>query len=242
MKDVQEFYDEQWSSAAVKGEENDFLVMMDSAIAYSYEQLGNVLGRTVLEIGSGSGRQMVYFAQQGAKLVTIDISTASLRAIRDLTLQHQFKNVQAYEMNAEKLDFPDNTFDFIYINSTMMHVDHQKVMKECRRVLKPQGKLVMVEPLLSNPLMVVYRLFSAYRKTKPKYMSVSEFNHWGKEFSSFSHREFYFWSLASLPLYKKNQERAMRISKRLEKIDTIILKVFPWLGRFCWVGVAGFKK
>jgi ubiquinone/menaquinone biosynthesis C-methylase UbiE len=48
---------------------------------------------------------------------------------------------------AEKLEFPDNTFDIVFSNEVMEHVkDDVQVMKEVLRVLKPGGKYVFFTP------------------------------------------------------------------------------------------------
>ena len=240
---VEQFYDGQWGSEARRKEANDTLLMFDSAIHSSYSLLGDVSGKKVLEIGAGSGQQMLFFSQQGAEVTAIDISKESVNFLHGLIRIHNLKKAYIHNMDAEEMSFPGNTFDIIYINSTMMHVNHEKVMKECQRVLKSEGKLVILEPLLYNPVMIIYRLFSAYRKTNPCYMSVGRFKKYKSLFSQFSHQEFYFWSLLSLPLFRRhNKSTAIRVSKKLEKIDALFFTLFPFLKPWCWVGVARYVK
>src|SRR5699024_12698595 len=50
------------------------------------------------------------------------------------------------EMDAEKMDFPDNTFDNVVSTCVFCSVpDPVKGLKEIRRVVKPEGKIVMLE-------------------------------------------------------------------------------------------------
>ncbi len=47
----------------------------------------------------------------------------------------------------EKLDFPDNFFDIVFQNEVLEHVkDDVQTLKECFRVLKPGGKLILFTP------------------------------------------------------------------------------------------------
>ena len=238
---TEEFYNQQWASAEKAAQARQILLMFDSAIKYSYELLGDLKGRKLLEIGCGMGDQLAYFASRGAEVVGIDVSQESLIFAQRM-LQEQKLTGKVLEMSAEKLEFKDNSFDLIYINSALMHVDHQKVLQECRRVLKKGRALIILEPLKYNPLMMVYRLFSPYRKTKPQYMSVGEFRMLAEEFWEYVHREFYFFSLLSLPLFRKYPAKALLVSKQLERVDSALGKVLPWLKRLYWVSVVRYGK
>ena len=241
---VQDFYEQQWGSTAEAREAGTILLMMERAIQYSYSLLGDLSGKKLLEIGAGAGHQAVYFAQHEAQVTAIDISAASLRSVQELALHHQLNNIQLQHQNAEQLTFPDHAFDLIYINSTLMHVDHEKVFRECSRVLKPGGKLVVVEPLRYNPFMIVYRLFSKYRHTHPRYMTVKEFLHFQSYFTSVHHQEFYFFSLLALPLFivMKKKGLAIRCMNFLETIDIVLGRLVPALRKAYWVGVARYEK
>ena len=241
---VQEFYDQQWHSPQKAEEANTILLMMDSAIQHSYSLLGDIRGKKLLEIGPGSGQQLLYFAQQGAQITAIDISDESVKSLERLIDHFGLKEVYVQKMNAEQMTFPENIFDIIFINSTLMHVDHNRVIQECSRILKPGGKLIIAEPLRYNPPMMVYRLFSPYRKTNPQYMSISEFTRLKKYFGTFHHQEFYFFALGALPFFRivKRKERAIKIMKKMERLDSLLARLFPFLTRFFWIGVIEYKK
>src|SRR5690625_5496538 len=54
-------------------------------------------------------------------------------------------------MDAEKIDFPDNTFDTVVSTCVFCSVpDPVKGLKEIRRVVKPEGKIVMLEHMRSE--------------------------------------------------------------------------------------------
>src|SRR5699024_12044622 len=54
-------------------------------------------------------------------------------------------------MDAEKMDFPDNTFDNVVSTCVFCSVtDPVKGLKEIRRVVKPEGKIVMLEHMRSE--------------------------------------------------------------------------------------------
>ena len=79
-------------------------------------------------------------------------------------------------MDAEHMTFRGSIFDIIYINSVLMHLNKEEVIKDCKRLLKPKGILVIIEPLNYNPIIVLHRLiFLMYKKTNPDYMTTKKF-------------------------------------------------------------------
>ena len=241
MSTVEEFYNRQWSSSSERREAILFLAMMKRAIRYSYRLLGKVNGKKMLEIGCGSGEQAAYFAHQGAQVTAIDISDMSLRHTRELALLEKV-SVQTMYMDAQNMTFHNNSFDFIYINSTLMHLNHDVVFEECKRVLKKGGKLVIVEPLDQNLILRLFRRFSVYRQMNPRYMNLPAFKKYASWFSLFTHREFYFISVMVLPIFTLFPFPGLGLWRISSVMDRALLRAFPELGPWCWVSVVEYQK
>jgi len=237
MTSVQEFYDQQWKSSG----EDMFSLAFREAIAKSYTFLGNLQGKKILEVGCGSGEQASHLAAQGAIVTVIDISAESLKAAQDLAKQKKVE-LTAVKMDAEQLEFPAESFDLIYINSTLMHVDQQKVLQECSRVLVKGGKLAVIEPLRYAPLVQIYRWFSSYKKMNPHYATLKMFNQGKKYFSEHTHQEFYLLSSALLPVFSLKNRWLHRGYDAVSTVDNFLLKIFPFLRHGCWVSVVKYTK
>lgn len=243
---VPDFYDQQWATAQGINDYNLFLIMFKSALQHSYSLLGNLSGKKLLEVGCGSGQQAVWFATQGARVTAIDVSDQSVQNTKQWAKQQRVK-LTALTMNAEQLPFSENTFDLVYLNSVLMHVDPERVLQECARVLKKGGKIVIVEPLQSNPLLRLYRRwFSSYATMNPRYLTLRQFKrfHSQLQFSQMQHREFYGLALAALPFYHlfSDKRKAQLLSSPLEKVDAALLQLLPPLRSWCWVTVVGYGK
>lgn len=241
MENVEEFYNRQWRAS----DKDVFAHAFQEAIAHSYFLLGDLKGKKLLEIGCGSGMQALYFAENGADVTVIDLSPESVRAVEKLAAKHgtsQKLALRARLMNAESLEFPPATFDAVYINSVMMHVDQQKVLRECARVLKPSGKLAIVEPLQYALFVQLYRLFSSYKKMSPHYATLRMFKEGRTHFSGFTHKEFYLFSSALLPLWYFRKNFLSSLYRSAARLDSFILRALPPLRRLCWVSVAGYEK
>ena len=60
-------------------------------------------------------------------------------------------------MDAEDLDFENNTFDYVVTNCVFCSVpDPVKGLKEIQRVMKPSGKLIMIEHVLSKIPLIAF--------------------------------------------------------------------------------------
>ena len=121
-----------------------------TTLAYSgadkiVKQLKEISGGKILDIGTGHGG-FIGFLKQALKssdsCVGIDLNEEELKkAEKEYGTIAKFK-----KMNAEKLDFPDRTFDIVSMASSLHHLERpEKVLKEMFRVVKPQGYLIIQE-------------------------------------------------------------------------------------------------
>jgi ubiquinone/menaquinone biosynthesis C-methylase UbiE len=98
----------------------------------------------VLEIGCGLGTDGAQFAKAGAHYTGIDLTDAAVdlarRRFELFNLRGSFRVA-----DAEKLDFPDNSFDLVYSHGVLHHTpDTQAAIREIHRVLRPGGRAVVM--------------------------------------------------------------------------------------------------
>ncbi|MBE2240894.1 MAG: methyltransferase domain-containing protein [Caldilineaceae bacterium] len=105
--------------------------------------LGNVSGRRILEVGCGGGQCSIAFARQGATAAGIDPSDAQLDHARQLAAQEGVA-VEFVRGAAEDLGyFADSAWDIVFSAYAFQYVaDMPAALRECARVLQPQGRLV----------------------------------------------------------------------------------------------------
>lgn len=108
----------------------------------------NMQGK-VLHIGVGTGMEIINFPP-GLNITGIDLSPKMLERALWRANQYQGK-INFSLMNAESLAFPDNTFDTIVTVCVFCTVPHPvQGLQECHRVLKPNGKILMFEHVMSK--------------------------------------------------------------------------------------------
>lgn len=215
------------------------------------KSLGDVRGKKIIELGCGLGEAAVYFAKKGAEVVATDISSGMCELVKKVAQKHgvTLSTAQAY---ADKMPFPDETFDIVYAANLLHHVDIEKAIIEAKRVLKPGGKFVSWDPLAHNPAINVYRRMAMGVRTEDEHpIKMSQLALFSKHFREVKFETFWFTTLfIFLKFYfidriNPNKERYWKkilvdhkklekLYNRLEKIDKVILKTLPFLKRYCW--------
>ena len=123
---------------------------------WALQHLPDLDGARVLDIGVGEGQSSVLLARSGAKVTGIDISSEALTRAHELAKRCGVKP-EFIHMAGEELRFPDASFDAILCISAYHHMDLQRATAEFVRVLRPNGRVVMIEPLATNPPAWLYR-------------------------------------------------------------------------------------
>ncbi len=123
----------------------------DDLDQYHFEKLHHLLrlvrfdgyrGRRVLEVGCGAGVDLARFARNGADVVGVDLSSSAIDLAR-ANFSQQGLTGEFRVANGEALPFSENSFDLVYAHGVVQYTaDPQRLVDECRRVLKPGGEAI----------------------------------------------------------------------------------------------------
>lgn len=119
-------------------------------------------GTVVLDVGAGTGDLSFAAASRGARVVAVDLSAGMLAVLVRRATGPQRARIQPVIGTAESLPLPDASVDRIVTGFTVRNVgDLQRAFAEFRRVLRPDGRAVVLE--LSHPPSAAFaRLYSLY--------------------------------------------------------------------------------
>jgi phosphatidylethanolamine/phosphatidyl-N-methylethanolamine N-methyltransferase len=105
----------------------------------------NKIGGRVLEVGIGTGISLPLYAPH-IRIFGTDISEAMLRKAKARVAELRLKNVEGLAvMDAEKLEFPDNSFDVVMAQYVVTAVPNpEAALDEFARVLRPGGEMIIL--------------------------------------------------------------------------------------------------
>lgn len=132
-------------------------------------------GRDVLEIGCGAGLVSSQIARAGAKLHAVDLTSAAIAMTRK-RFELAGLSGDIRQMDAEKLEYPDNSMDFVVSWGVIHHSGNMAaVLDQIHRVLRPGGRAyVMVYNRCSLRYQVYCRVWLGMAKMKLLRMSLEQ--------------------------------------------------------------------
>ncbi|MDI6752488.1 MAG: class I SAM-dependent methyltransferase [bacterium] len=220
---------------------------------------GPLKDKRILDLGCGSGEASVYFAIKGAKVVASDISPLMLEVVKRLALHHQVK-VQPINTAGEFLCFADESFDYIFGNGVLHHLDLKMSIPQIKRVLKPGGVAFFIEPLAYNPFIKVYRwMAKGVRTFDERPFTWQDIALLKRHFPHSSHKEvwfstcliflYFFLIEKKSPSKERYWKRVIKEAKKIKgpflflyRLDSFLLSFFPPLRIFCWNTMLTLRK
>lgn len=105
--------------------------------------LGDVTNKTVVDIGCGNGALLKELAPRIGTGIGLDISEAILKRAE---IMHQYNsNVSFRQLQGPKLPLEDQSADVVISLLSFRYLDWDPLMDEIRRVLKPGGKVLIID-------------------------------------------------------------------------------------------------
>jgi ubiquinone/menaquinone biosynthesis C-methylase UbiE len=108
--------------------------------------ISTIAGGKVLDVATHEGhfvRVLMKNLQSYRQIIGIDTDEQAIKTARNTNEQEK---IQFLVMNAEQLDFEDESFDTVSISASFHHLSNIRlVLAEMKRVLKSEGNFIMVE-------------------------------------------------------------------------------------------------
>jgi ubiquinone/menaquinone biosynthesis C-methylase UbiE len=159
-----------------------YVPSLNGAIKYEHLHryaisLDFVAGKSVLDIASGEGYGSALLAKVAESVVGVDIDPASIEYSE--AHYHERQNLKFLTGCCDSIPLPDNSVDVVTSFETIEHHDkHEEMMQEMKRVLKPNGILIISspnrltysdEPNYSNPFHVKELYYNEFLELLERY-------------------------------------------------------------------------
>jgi SAM-dependent methyltransferase len=192
-------------------------------------------GAEALDYGCGAtALAAIHLARRGQRVMAVDLSPVAIEQARARASSFGVADRIAFRVgNAEALDLPDESFDVVAGTGILHHLDLQAAYAEIARVIKPAGTAVFVEPLGHNPLINLYRKRTPEQRTPDEHpLLMRDFEVARRWFSQIELQYFQLTSLITLPLHQIRGNQ--RLIDQLDRVDRVLFRRVPVLGRYAW--------
>lgn len=132
--------------------------------------------------------------------------------------------------DAEKMEFPDNSFDIVFNSGTMSCLDLNKGLHEVCRVLKPDGIFLGIDTLGHNPILnlnryLKYRRGERTKQTLNHVLRISDLERFNRFFGKTEFRYYDLLTFMVIPFEKLPYIRQVML-KLLGKVDGLLFHSF----------------
>ncbi len=99
-----------------------------------------------LDVGCGAGHLSFALAPHLARILALDPSSPMLDTVRQAALAKGLAHIETVQASAQSLPFADASFDLVCSRYSAHHWTHLvPALKDMRRVLKPGGRLLLID-------------------------------------------------------------------------------------------------
>ena len=203
----------------------------------------------ILDYCCGTGNFSIYPALQGHEVYGIDISKQSVELAKKKIKQFNLNKCNFYCMDSENINFENNFFDLVLCYNSLTYLDLPIALKDLKRVIKPNGKLIIMDSLGHNIFYNFNRKINISRwgqnlQSEFKLMKIKDITFFEKYFSKSEIK--YFGFLCSI-LYFLNTKLKLSIHRSISsmciKLDNFIFKLpFTYFLAFKFVAVFHLRE
>lgn len=213
-----------------------------------------VKGKKVLIYGCGTDDAPSYFACRGAQVTALDISPVSVAVQTRILAELGAPSCEACVSDAQHTPFPDNSFDLIYGNAILHHLDTESAAREIFRLLKPGGTVIFREVQRGGGFLRLFRLLTPNVRTRDEHpLTEADYRIYRTIFRRLTVSTYLLSAIPFIGTHRlyntlaaKLRLRPLAEPKRLyrkcDSLDRLLLRHFPSLQKRAWLCLMYARK
>jgi SAM-dependent methyltransferase len=211
-----------------------------------YERLHDELrGKRVVVVGSSDGG-VTPLARRGVYVEGTDISPVSIEKLQKAIEREGLgKYASARIMNAEDLQYPNASIDVITCSGVLHHVDTERALRSWARCLKPDGAVLMFEPLALHPVAALFRAVTPKMRTPDEHpLRSRDFRIMRQYFEVLERTDYGLTTpiCAAFAIIPGMRWLAATLLPAFQWIDSSLLRTLPFLRNLCWLTVIRLSR
>ncbi|MCP3913173.1 MAG: class I SAM-dependent methyltransferase [Actinomycetia bacterium] len=193
-------------------------------------------GAEVLEYGCGPGSAAWDIAEAGGRVTGVDISPVAIDRAKREAGDRGVADCQFLLMNAEELEFDNNSFDLICGSGILHHLELEAAYGELARVMRPGGAAVFYEPLGHNPFINLYRRLTPAMRTEDEHpLTTSDLEGAKRRFRTVETEFHVLTALVASPV--SHTRWGQVLASVLGRLDSLVFRLLPVSRRWAWIVV-----
>jgi SAM-dependent methyltransferase len=234
------FHDQRYADETRLRQDKYYAVIRASLNHFRAAVRNAAAGADVLEYGCGAEPHAPSVASEAASVTGIDISEVAI-ARASAAAGRWLPDSRFLVMDAEQLEFADDSFDLVYGSAIIHHLDLARALREVARVLRPTGKAIFIEPMGHNPIINLYRRLTPKARTPDEHpLRLDDLRLATSLFRESDVRFYHLLSLAAVPL------RTTRFFdpalSAFDRADRRLFRSLPRARRLAWYVVLTLEE
>ncbi len=230
MKDSAQFWDDLYGSSEIKTPDP-----RDPVLSAALEHFGDVSGRRVLDLGCGAGEASLFFAERGARVVSLDTSEKAIELLKSYRERKSISNIEPV-LGPASMITEFETFDFVFGSFILHHIEpFDEFAVILRKSLNVDGRAFFHENNSASSLLMWFRKHVVGRLWVPKVGDEDEYPLSPKEIGMLGdyfrvrvvYPELFFLQLIPIYLFRS------RMIAPFERLDQALYKI-PSLRRYSY--------
>ncbi len=110
------------------------------------QYLGDIKGKTIIDIGAGSGYFSIKLAEKGARVIAADVDDMFQDFLQNRIKENNLENIEVRKIQYDSPGLKDGEVDMVFLVNTYHHIENRpEYFRKVKKGIKENGELVTID-------------------------------------------------------------------------------------------------